>query len=379
MTIQNYRVYYGTVPNTFIGYLDNVQNIQITVGRQKQLDQIKASTANISLRYPTGFASPIAELVTGTYIAVYNITNDLYSNYPVWFGRITDVVASYGIPYQSGVGPADYLEISCEGNFAALGRMEGNGYSMAAGDVSTQIATASTQTGITINAQPASITTPVAATTVSTTWADWVARVCQSTNSRLWDGGTAAESTVVSPFIGYTAQVFFGDTNAPYEQNYSQINFDSYSDNYYTQVTVDPESFSPSTVTKAGAAAPYRTYQTNTLNASTAQATDYANYLLANYSDPKLGISSVTCIAEAQTSFRLDRAGYNNSLGSAPGCRTTVQFRGVVYYCVIEGVTMSASPAGATFTFYLSAEDLNAYLILNDNFFGKLDENRLAY
>jgi hypothetical protein len=87
----------------------------------------------------------------------------------------------------------------------------------------------------------------------------------------------------------------------------------------------------------------------------------------------------VTCIAEAQTSFRLDRAGYNNSLGSAPGCRTTVQFRGVVYYCVIEGVTMSASPAGATFTFYLSAEDLNAYLILNDNFFGKLDENRLAY
>jgi len=379
MTIQNYRVYYGITPTTTSGYLSDVVNIQINVGRQKQLDQVKASTASISLRYPTGFANPITQLVTGTFIQIYNITNDLYTNYPVWYGRITDVVASYGIPYAGGVGPADYLDISCEGNFAALGRMEGNGYSMVAGTVSSQIASASTQTGVTINAQPTTTTTPMAATTVSGTWADWVAQVCQSTNSRLWDGATPAESTVLSPFANLTAQVFFGDTAAPFEQQYSQINFDSYSDNYYTQVTVNPESFAPATVTAAGATTPYRTYQTNTLNASTAQATDYANFLLNTYSDPKLGISSVTCIAEAQSSFRLDRAGFNYSLGTAPGCKTTVQFRGNVYYCFIEGVTMSATPAGSSFTFYFSDVDFNNYLILNDVIFGKLDENRLGY
>jgi hypothetical protein len=40
---------------------------------------------------------------------------------------------------------------------------------------------------------------------------------------------------------------------------------------------------------------------------------------------------------------------------------------------------MSATPAGASFTFYVSGADLNAYLILDNPTFGTLDENRLGY
>jgi hypothetical protein len=72
-------------------------------------------------------------------------------------------------------------------------------------------------------------------------------------------------------------------------------------------------------------------------------------------------------------------AGVTQSFARTPGVRTRVEFRGTIYQCIIEGVTMSATPAGARFTFYLSGADLNQYLILDDLFYGKLDSNKLGY
>jgi hypothetical protein len=40
---------------------------------------------------------------------------------------------------------------------------------------------------------------------------------------------------------------------------------------------------------------------------------------------------------------------------------------------------MSATPAGARFTFYLSGADLNAYLLLDELTLGRLDSNKLGY
>jgi len=42
-------------------------------------------------------------------------------------------------------------------------------------------------------------------------------------------------------------------------------------------------------------------------------------------------------------------------------------------------VRVSATPAGASYTFFVSGADLNSYLILDNATFGKLDSNRLAY
>jgi hypothetical protein len=40
---------------------------------------------------------------------------------------------------------------------------------------------------------------------------------------------------------------------------------------------------------------------------------------------------------------------------------------------------MSATPAGALFTYYVSGADLNAYLVLDNPTFGTLDYNKLGY
>jgi hypothetical protein len=189
--------------------------------------------------------------------------------------------------------------------------------------------------------------------------------------------------TLLSPFELYTTQNYFSDVRPQPEvtASYDEITFEGYADNYYTQVSVDPDGLATQTVTLSGATNPLRTYVVNTNNATTGQALDFANYLLANYSTPELAISSVSCVAEAQTlDMLLDQfAGVTQSFARTPGVRTRVEFRGTIYQCIIEGVTMSATPAGARFTFYLSGADLNQYLILDDLFYGKLNSNKLGY
>jgi hypothetical protein len=168
---------------------------------------------------------------------------------------------------------------------------------------------------------------------------------------------------------------------------FDNIEFASWADNYYTQVTVDPDALSPVTATKVGAGEPFRTYKVNTLHSSTSQATDYANYLLGNYDNPDFALTAISCLAEAQSTFKLDSISYQS--GTVPivnpmfawciGTQVNVTFRGTTFTCIIEGATMSATPASSRYTFYVSGADLNAYLILNNAVFGKLDSNKLGY
>jgi hypothetical protein len=227
-------------------------------------------------------------------------------------------------------------------------------------------------------------TQPLGATTVSSTWADWLNKVLITLNGRIWDSDDI-NIRVFTPFEQKIGTINFSDVaNNATNQVYKNVNFGSYADNFYTQVTVDPESFAPVTVdTGTGN---YRTLLMNTLNASTSQATDFANYLLANYKDQDFALLSFSCLAEAQTVFKLDQisafypgSGVETGFASLPGTQVNVTFRGTVFSCVIEGASMTATPESSTYTYYVSGADLNAYLILNNAVFGRLDFNKLGY
>ena len=135
MALQIYEVSYSTNGSTWTA-LTNVQNINFNAGRISQLDQIKTGTATVEMRYPTGYASPITDLVSGTQLRIRNITPSITTKL-IWTGFISDVSAQYGIPYSGGVGQADYLTVQAEGSFARFGRMQGNNYAMAAGNINT--------------------------------------------------------------------------------------------------------------------------------------------------------------------------------------------------------------------------------------------------
>jgi hypothetical protein len=379
---QNYQVSYsyeGLLP-TFIP-LTNVQSITLNTGRQRQLDQYNASTGTIEIRYPTGYASPLSYLIPGNYIKVENLS----TGFTLTTAYISNTVIDYGIPYVGGVGNSDRLTVSIEGVFAQVGRQQGEGYAMPADTLYNQLDFAGGASSVPMNTAVTN-TQPLSGTTVSSTWGDWLNKVLLTLNGRLWDFDDL-NMRISTPFEQKAGSINFSDVaNNATNQVYNHVNFGSYGDNYYTQVTVDPEGFAAVTV-DTGVGGNYRTLLMNTLNGSTSQATDFANYLLSNYNDQGFELLSFSCLAESQAVFKLDQisAYYNPSLGvetgfgSLPGTQVNVTFRGTVFSCVIEGATMSATPESSTYTYYVSGADLNAYLLLNNAVFGRLDYNKLGY
>ena len=372
----SYSIDYST-DGTSWTTLSNVQNISLSIGRQTMLEQYSASTASFVVRYPTGYASPITAMVPGTFIRI-----QLPTASSRFFGRIKDVSVNYGIPYSGGVGNADYLNVSVEGAFAEISRMSGGNYSMPADTFQNQISLAQTATNMTITPN---FNTAMGASTISSTWGDWLNASLVTQNGRMSD--TQGVRTIVcnGPYNASTCDVNFSDTaNNATNQAYDQASFGAWSDNYYTQVTVTPSSFAAQTVTKSGATLPYRTYSVNTLSASTGQALDQANFLLSQYQTQQFALTSISCLAETQKTFMLDAlapsgGGSRAQFGGMIGARVSVTFRGTVYQSIIEGISVTADPNSSRYTYYLSGADLNNYLILNDSVFGRLDYNKLGY
>ena len=329
---QDYEVQYTTNPGTGGTWtsLTNVQAVSVFIGRRVMLDQYSASTATVTVRYPTGYASPIADMVPGTYIRV----NLVGTGATLYTARIKDVTVNYGIPYSGGVGVADYLNLTVEGFFATASRMSGQSYAMPAGNMGTQMMTAQSETGmaITYNFAP-----DMGAATISSTWGDWLNQVLVTLNGRMVDCLYYDTISLKGPYNASTCTVNFSDTaNNATNQVYDEASFGAWSDNYYTQVTVAPADYSAQTVTNAGATVPYRTYTVNTLSGSAGQALDQANFLLSQYGTQQFALTSVSCLAEAQTSFQLAQMGLS-SFGSLIGARVSVAFRGTTYYSIIEG------------------------------------------
>jgi hypothetical protein len=373
MALFQYQVQYGATYATMSSNTaTDVQEVFFSYGRRAPLDQYNADTASVTLRYPNGYATPNALWLTGTYVRILGRLSPNVSYKQLWVGRIADVTVDYGIPYVGSVGNADYVTLTCEGAFAAFGRVQGENYAMAADTLGVQTTVASSQSGLFVvtNSQFGE-TQLFPATTISSTWGDWVNRVVLTMNGKLIDIGTGVNPVNAFYKIPATFGGFSDTLNDADNHPYNQISFSSLADNWYTEVTVEPESFSSATVTEGSA--PYRTYLVNTLNASTGQALDYANYLLATYKTQALRIFSITVSLNAQKGdFPSYGQGYI-------GTEITVLFRGTTYQCVIEGGTFSGTPAEASATFYLSAQDLNNYLILDNAIYGTLDNNRLGY
>jgi hypothetical protein len=64
---------------------------------------------------------------------------------------------------------------------------------------------------------------------------------------------------------------------------------------------------------------------------------------------------------------------------SAINCLGRVYFRGQTFNTILEGVSISTTPEQTRVTVYMSGQDTNAYLILDDAIYGKLDNNKLGF
>lgn len=381
---------YSTDNGVTFTTIDNLQNVTVTAGRQAQIDNFTASRLSLTFRYPNGFASPLTDLLPGAHIIVEAQTTTGGFPFTAFYGYITDVSVEYGIPYANSVGNADYLMVSAEGGLAKLARTSGNGYAMAAGYVSDtnvpangQLGKAASQSGVGVGPYPPIYwnARQASAATVSGSWADWLNQMAFTFAGRISDG---AETVLLSfqPIADYSTNSAFYLSDTGTGIPYDQITVDSLAQNYFTQITVDPDGYAAQTV--ATGSAPYRNYTVNTWSPSTGAATDLATWYLNNYDDPALAVSALHInLNDARTN------GVNQFFGSATssatmgafpiGVQIKVLFRGQTYVCIIEGGSLSATPDRASLTLYVSGADLNAYLTLNNPTFGTLNNNKLGF
>lgn len=371
MSVGNFTVEYSTDYVTWTKFSD-VQELSGRIGRSAFIDTFQPSSVSFTLRYPTGYYTPNAALVTGTWIRVKR-TGSLYT---MWTGKIANVIVEWGKLYNTTTheGAFDYATVTCEGAFAQWGRLDGNDEAITEANAYYALAQVSSASGLSIGTTYDSTNSPlVSASVVSSSYADWINTFATTLSATVKDGGGQL-GVYTKDFIGTLAVSFSDTTNDATHQVYEQIQLSSQVENYFTEILVDTALYGQARAyTGSG---PYRTLKLGTYSGSLSQAQDLAEYYLAIYQTPFVGISQLTCRSEAQNTWALD-LGY--SWYDILGYRTNVTFRGTTYYMSILGSSFQATPQGSTFTYDLASAAFLPFFILDDPIYGVLDTSRLSW
>jgi hypothetical protein len=364
--------------------LPNVQQINISRGRRRPIDDFQVETCIIESRNPDGWTTTPK---VGDDILVYIYGNYTPgANYFVMFqGFIRDVRINYGKT------PAmDRVTIECEGLQAAFGRAQLTQYSETSRDVGLQYGDVVSELGLPF--AWASVSTSSIGSAVT----DFNGNALEYVNTLVRTEQGILRST---PFLDALVQgnlqfvgrnqenagapageqpLFDDGTGTPPFPNfaftYEQLEFRSAAEDYYNEVVVQPRGL---TAQSADASeTPIQSYKFDSCDVDTNQAFQLANYVLQKFRDPDAVVKSISFILDNQVNINkavLLLCGSWNEL-------TTIAFRGDEYDVIPEGFSISASPDSLTrVTLYTSAADTNAYLTLNNAFFGRLDFNRLAF
>lgn len=339
-------------------YQNKVQNVNLATGRRFLTDPYAADKASYSGHISNNHPDLA---VMGNPIRLK------YKAQLTWVGTITDVSVEYGI-----VQNADYITVAAEGILAKFGRAYVTGLSLSSSSISTQLAALAAEVGVTIDIF-GTMGSLASTQTYTGNALDLLNLLMLTEYGHIYQTSDQIDFYTRQSW-GDTATLynFTDSTLGSYGVRYTQLEFDSAAENYFTRVVVQPEGLAEQ-VSDAGIDPP-RTYIVSTLDYSTSQAYNHALYLRNNFDTPAQTIAAITCVDTGQT---------NDVLGTiaqgARGQQIDVKFRGSTYVCIIEGVTMSGSPEQTRFTFHVSPQDMNAYLRLNDPVFGTLDSNKLGF
>jgi hypothetical protein len=156
---------------------------------------------------------------------------------------------------------------------------------------------------------------------------------------------------------------------------YSDVKLKSTSEDYYNSVTVQPLGFSSQTSTSG--ATPVYSYLADSYDFSTSQALSLAQYLRFKYETTNSTPRELGFLISQQA--RADAVYFLNLVSAFLGLEISIVLRGVRYYCIIEGVNIQATPDDTRILFYVSSNETNDYLILDNAVYGKLDNNRLGF
>jgi hypothetical protein len=299
-------------------------------------------------------------------------------------GRISDVKIDYGF-----TPSLDVVTIFCEGLQADLGRAQLTNESFISQNVGTTYDEVVSRIGLPItygSIITASINSAI--TNFNGNALDFVNTLVYTEQGLLRSTSQANTSLTMGSldFVGRavtsqglaTPPEFNDGTVAPpfsnYAFTYDQLEFRSAAEDFYNEVIVQPAGLANQTASTG--ASPTVTYVLDTVDANTGQALQLANYVLNRFLDPDSAIRSISARVDNQVNLNLLIILLSQQWSDV----TRIIFRGTVYNVTMQGWTISASPGDQTrVTLFCAAGDTDAYLKLNDPYYGLLDFNRLGF
>ena len=378
MTQLSYTVKYGTTSlNVLANTLNDVQDISIQVGRTWQIDTYSPAVCEIRSRNISAWTTAPE---VGNRISVTVGASTRYA----FAGEIRDVQIIYGT-----IPALDEAIISCEGPLAALGRSELNAVALTQTNTLSQIDAVATAANSDFYVKKISTSVGFGGKSIAssaTFTGNGLDRVnlCIQTEigfiREAWQtvsGGAVYPCALTIP-RGYDQSsdfyanpfVLSDNPAATTDLKYGSVSFTSAMQTYYTQVTVNPETVAAQTTGTLP-----NSLVTQSVDYTTGQALNHAQYLLSQYNSKTARAYQVQLSLSQNDDDSTRRSTFQSFLSlmsSGAGQVGTLVFRGNSYIIVIEGHSIVADLSQTTLTITFSPFDNNNYLILNNAVFGTL-------
>ena len=373
----------GTLGGLEFADLTNlVKSVNITRGLNRQLDQFNAGTATVSFDNATRILDPLnTASIYYPFVLPRCPIIILANGIPIYTGLITDWNLDYDIADQ------DMMYASCSDQFTVLANQALNAVTPPQELSSARFNTILNLPEI-LYQGPREITTGSStlgafAITQDTNCLDYLQQVTTSEQGYLYIAGDGTltfkgRTSVLNPVVDATFT--YDGTGIPYQTLLNEFGDEL----LYNYIVTESPAGAAQTTSDADSIALYQTQQyveLELLNSTTSEVAGLGEYLLGKYRNPVLrfnGLSTqLAALSEAQQNvcFNLDLTDV---------CTVTKNFvtgtpSEISQTLIVSGVSHNIVPGSHIISYTFESTDGNQYLTFNDNIFGTLDNNLLAF
>jgi hypothetical protein len=359
-----------------------VLSVNIRRGRNRQLDQFNAGTAQVVFNNSTRVLDPLNTASIYYPFVLPRSPIIIYANgTPIYTGYVEDWNLDYSIPNQ------DRMYASCVDAFGTLANQQLNAFTPSAETSGVRVSTVLDRPEV--NYQGArsigtgSSTLGAYAVSQDTNVLNYLQQVNTSEQGYIY---TAADGTltfkgrssVLNPIAG--ASFTSNGTGIPYMSLLNQFG----SELLYNYIVTQSPAGAAQTNSDSTSIALYQAQNynlLNLLNSTTTEVNSLGAYLLGKYRNPVLRFTGISCELAALTSaqwstiFAIDLTSIVSVQKSyATGTPTTV-----TETLITSGIEHRIVPGSHIVSYTFESTDGNQYLTLDDAIFGTLDNNLLSF
>ena len=361
---------------------DLVESVNITRGRNRQLDQFNAGTATVSFDNATRILDPLnTASIYYPFVLPRCPIIILANGIPIYTGLITDWNLNYDIANQ------DIMYAACSDQFTVLANQALNAVTPAQELSSTRINTILNLPEI-LYQGPRDITTGSSTLgafviTQDTNCLDYLQQVTTSEQGYLYIAGDGTltfkgRTSVLNPVADATFT--YDGTGIPYQTLLNEFGDEL----LYNYIVTESPAGAAQTTSDADSIALYQTQQyveLKLLNSTTSEVAGLGEYLLGKYRNPVLRFNGLSTQLAALTETQQNVC-FNLDLTDV--CTVTKNFvtgtpSEISQTLIVSGVSHNIVPGSHIISYTFESTDGNQYMTLDDTIFGTLDNNLLAF